>query len=59
MATKYDRALMKLEEASAGPLEKVHVDYDHAETERERERFMRLTRGRGSFVIIPAFAADL
>lgn len=59
MATKYERKVAKLEEAVVGSLFKVHVDYDHAETERERERFMRATRGRGSFVVIPAFAADL
>jgi hypothetical protein len=59
MATKYERALVKLENADTAPLFKVHVDYDAAETERERERHMRATRGRGSFVVIPAFAADL
>jgi len=59
MATKYERKLVKLEEAAAGPLQKVHVDYDPVETERVRLQFMQATKGRGSFVIIPAFAADL
>lgn len=59
MATKYDRALVKLETAASAPLFKVYVDVDPVETERERERHMRETRGRGEFIVIPAFAADL
>lgn len=59
MATKYERTLGKLESAVTGPLLKVHVDYDAAETRREREEFMRATKGRGSFVTIRPEAADL
>lgn len=59
MATKYERALGKLENAVSGPLYKVHVDYDPSETARLRDEHMRATKGRGSFVIIRPEAADL
>ncbi len=59
MATKYDRTLRKLENATSGPLFKVWIDYDREETERERRRFMAETRGKGTFVPIDSSAADL
>lgn len=58
MSTKYDKRIDALVGKGAD-LMKVWVNYDDAETERERARHMQATRGRGSFVVIDEFAADL